>query len=439
MRVILLTTAMMLTSGFAHAASKNDELRANAALRELHKLAIASAQFETAGKDDDRLGCRSAYASLQEAAHDALTDMHQMSFAPIVATSDVSRLLRVGDLAQGACPDSVAISMHAFLMIAGQAIVNLRTDYAISDADWYMVNTRGEIEAGNPLRYAQSLKDQNYSWVDVRPKGTFFVGVSDWKAEMASHEVDDPAIENSGNNLKAIEVGYRKNSGDGNTDVYFYRTKDEALAATLAMKQQAENGARVAVELKAFNAKLSPTFTSLPYVIASHDTGFKLTYAVCKPAGKDAKGQNTCHPDDSHDWSDSRTALYRWFGNINGCEDAAARLNTEHPGDVRVNPDDAFTAYCVPASNVNGRTLKGYKMVFALTPLNAESNDNIYADLRDYGSKAASVFKTFNACYDAMDAAYSKAMKDIGADENGTLLSDKTKTIDLTATCVRVY
>jgi hypothetical protein len=66
------------------------------------------------------------------------------------------------------------------------------------------------------------------------------------------------------------------------------------------------------------------------------------------------------------------------------------------------------------------------------------------------------VFKTFNACYDAVDAAYSKAMKDLGADENGTLLSDKpslspdsvtkelsdlinTKSINLTATCVRVY
>jgi hypothetical protein len=30
-------------------------------------------------------------------------------------------------------------------------------------------------------------------------------------------------------------------------------------------------------------------------------------------------------------------------------------------------------------------------------------------------------------------------MKDLGADENGTLLSDNTKSIGLTATCVRVY
>ena len=94
---------------------------------------------------------------------------------------------------------------------------------------------------------------------------------------------------------------------------------------------------------------------------------------------------------------------------------------------------------CVPVSKVSGRTQKGYKMDFALTPPNAESDDTIYADLRDHASQAASVFKTFNACYDAVDAAYSKAMKDLGADEDGNLLSDKTKSIELTATCVRVY
>ena len=49
------------------------------------------------------------------------------------------------------------------------------------------------------------------------------------------------------------------------------------------------------------------------------------------------------------------------------------------------------------------------------------------------------MFKTFNACYDAVDPAYSKAMEDLGADEKGPLLSDNTKSINLTATCVRVY
>jgi hypothetical protein len=441
MRYILLTTAMMLalTGGFAHAASTNDEVFANAALRELHKLVIAVAQSERAAKDNDRIGCRDAYDNLQKAAHEALTNMHQMSFAPIGALEDVSHLLRVSNLTQNGCPDDAVIRLGNLPLIAGQAIVGLRTDYAIGDADWYMVNTSGDVEAKNPLRYAQSLSDQNYSWVHVRPRGMFIFGVSDWKAEMASHEVGDPAIENSGNNLKIIEVDYRKNSGDDITYVSFYRTKEDAQAAAQASKARTESDAKAAAELKASNAKWSQKFTSLPYMVASHDAGFKLAYAVCKPAGKDAKGFDTCNDDGSHDWSDSRTVPYRWFSNISGCDDAAVKLNTEHPADINVNPDDAFRTYCVPASKASGRTLKGYKMAFALNAPDAESDDNIYADLRDRGSQTASVFKTFNACYDALDAAYSKAMKDLGADEKGHLLSDNKKIIDLTATCVRVY
>ena len=57
-----------------------------------------------------------------------------------------------------------------------------------------------------------------------------FMVVTDWKAEMASREVGDPSIENSGNNLKAVEVDYRKNSDDSNTMVYCYRTKEDAQA-----------------------------------------------------------------------------------------------------------------------------------------------------------------------------------------------------------------
>jgi hypothetical protein len=317
--------------------------------------------------------------------------------------------------------------------------MSLRWDYAVGDRDWYMINASSEVEAKNPLRHAQSFKDQNYAWVDVRPKGMIWMVESNWKAEMSSHEVGDPAIENSGDNLKTIEVGYRKNSGDDITYVYFYRTKEDAQAAAQASKARTESDAKAAAELKASNAKWSQKLTALPYMIAIHDAGFKLAYAVCKPAGKDAKGFNRCNDDDSHDWSDTRTVPYRWFSDIKGCEDAAVRLNTEHPADVKVNPDDAFTTSCVPASKASGRTLKGYKMVFALTPPDAESDDNIYADLRDHGSQTASVFKTFNACYDALDAAYSKAMKDLGADEKGHLLSDNKKIIDLTATCVRVY
>jgi hypothetical protein len=238
-------------------------------------------------------------------------------------------------------------------------------------------------------------------------------------------------------NLKAVEVGYRKNSADDNTRVYFYRSREEAQAAALAAKKRVEDDAKAAAEMKSSNAMWSQKLISLPYVIASHDAGFKLVYAVCRPAGKNAKGQNICRDDDSRDWSDSRTVPYRWFSNINGCEDAAIRLNTEHP--VVMESNDAFTTTCVPASEVRGRNLKGYKIVLALAAPGTGSDDSIYAELRDRGSQTASVFKTFNACYDAVDGAYSKAMKDLGADEKGNLLSDNTKSIDLTATCVRVY
>jgi hypothetical protein len=233
MRDILLTTATMfvLTAGFARAASTNDEMFANAALRELHNLAVASAQSEQAAKDSDGIGCRDAYEGMEKAAHQALTNMHQMSFAPIDALNRVSSLLRVSNLAPNGCPHEDVMKMAPLPMLAGQAIIALRTDYSIGDAEWYMVNPSGDVEAKNPLRYAQSLNNQSYSWVDVRPKGVTFMVVTDWKAEMASHEVDDLSIENSGNNLKIVEVGYRKNSGDDNAYVYFYRTKENAPAS----------------------------------------------------------------------------------------------------------------------------------------------------------------------------------------------------------------
>jgi hypothetical protein len=78
-------------------------------------------------------------------------------------------------------------------------------------------------------------------------------------------------------------------------------------------------------------------------------------------------------------------------------------------------------------------------MIFALTAPEAVNDAHVYADLRDRGSQTATVFKTYDACYSTMDATYSDALKELGADEDGNLLSDKTKSIDLTATCVRVY
>jgi hypothetical protein len=440
MRAIFLTTVVMifaLIGKVALAASTNDEMFANAALRELHNVAIASADAQRAAKDSDRLGCREAYDDLQKAAHDALTDMHRMSFVPIDALAHVSGLLRVSELSQGGCPDEDVMRMAPWLMLAGQAIFGLRVDYAIGDADWYLANSSGEVEVKNPLRYVQSLKDQNYSWVDVRPKGMFVIGVSDWKAEMASRNIADPAIENSGKNLKAIEVGYRKNSTDKNTELYFYRKREEAQTASLASKAKAESDAKDTAELNEFNAKLKHKFTTLPYLSADRETGFKLTYAVCRPAGKNEKGENTCHEDDRRDWSDGRKVPYRWFNNLQICQDHAANLFAEHPADVQVGPEDSFVSDCVPASKAVGQTLKGYKLVFALTPIEAEAEDNIYADLGDNGSQR--LFKTFTGCFNAMDAAYAKTMKDLGGDEDGRLLGDDTKSIDLIATCARVY
>jgi hypothetical protein len=256
----------------------------------MHNLAVASAQSEGAAKDSDDIGCRDAYERMQKVAHEALTNMHYMSFAPINAIATVSSLLRLSHLASNECAEVVTdthmlpMITGTLPMIAGRAIMSLRYDYAIGDGDWYWINASGDIEAKNPLRYAQSLKDQNYTWVSVRPKAMIFTVESDWKAEMASHEVDDPSIQNSGNNLKAIEVDYRKNPDDNNTTVYFYRAKQDALAATQAAKQQADDDSKTAAELKASKAAWSQKLVSLRYMIANHDVGFKLVYAVCKPA-----------------------------------------------------------------------------------------------------------------------------------------------------------
>lgn len=409
-------------------ASTNDEMFANAALRELHNLAAASAQSEQAAKDSDDLGCRDANKSIQEAAHEALKDMHYMSFAPFGAIEDVSTLLRLSHLTPpNGCSDVSETGAHLLPMIAGQAIMALRYDYAIGDGDWYAVNASGDLKAKNPLRYAQSLKDQSYSWVNVRPKDMLLIVESDWKAEMASHQVDDPSIENSGKDLKAVEVDYRRNSGDGNTMVYFHRTKEDALAAAQPIKQQVEN-----------DVQWSQKLTSLPYMMANHDVGFKLVYAVCRP-GKNTKGENTCDEDSSHDWSDNRSVPYHWFSDIRGCEQAQLSISAKHPGDVKVAGDDALDSACVPASKMSGVILRGYKMVLALSAPGATYDDNAYADLRESGSQTAALFKPFKACYGAMDSIYSKLSKDLGVDEDGNLLSDNTKSIRLTAICTRVY
>jgi len=92
-----------------------------------------------------------------------------------------------------------------------------------------------------------------------------------------------------------------------------------------------------------------------------------------------------------------------------------------------------------PPQKPTGRFVKGYKMSFALNAPGADADDYIYTDLRDNGAKTVRVFKTFNECYSAMDSVYPKTKTDLGVDNDGNLLSDKTMSINISANCVRVY
>ncbi len=78
-------------------------------------------------------------------------------------------------------------------------------------------------------------------------------------------------------------------------------------------------------------------------------------------------------------------------------------------------------------------------MVFAIWVPESPSDDASYASLRKSGSQTATVFKTFDACYATMYTTYLKTMNDVGADEHGFFLSDKSKSLGILATCVRVY
>jgi len=428
--VLAAAAAVVLSHSVSYAASMNDEIFGTAALRELHNLAIASAKSERAAKDADRLGCLEASDQIHRAAHEALTDMHSLSFAPFTALDSVTRVLRTIDLSPNGCIDDFIVRTDVLPMIAGQAIFGLRIAYAIGNDDWYQVNSDGNVEAKNPLRYAQSLIEQRYSWVDVRPKDMVIVGVLDWKAEMASRDAADPAIDNSGINLKSIEVDYRKTSADDNSFVYFYRTRELAESAGNETKEAAKHSTKDALALKLSIAKWNQKITSLPYMVANKDTGFKLVYAACKPDGKNADGVTMCKDDGSHDWSDDRSVPYHWFADRGACEDAGLKLNLSHPSDVNVGDDDSFTTSCVPAPKVSGRNLKGYKMMFALTPPEGGNESNIYVDWSNDRKPNANVFTNFNACYDAMDSVYSNAAKDLDVDTENT---------NFIANCVRVY
>lgn len=206
--------------------SDPDEELGNSALIYLHKLAYFTANYQEATKDDDQFGCYHSYKNIQKMAHKALVKMNLMSFPPRDAVQDVSKILHISQLTPNQCSNKIYAQIE--FMISGESIVALRYDYAIGGRKWYKLTRENKIEAENPLEYARSLKDKNYSWVSVRPKGMIFMIETDWKAEAASSQIDDPAIENSGNNLKAVEVDYRRVNESSTKSVYFYRTKAEA-------------------------------------------------------------------------------------------------------------------------------------------------------------------------------------------------------------------
>jgi hypothetical protein len=228
---------------FSKQQTADDQSNADAALQELHTLGYYVAKYDRAAKQDDDYGCRSAYENIPKTAHDALEDMNRMSFTPVSAVDSVSTLFRLGNTVANGCDKQVAVGLQGLDFAVSQAIAGLRSDFAIGSGDWYGVNTDGAVEAKNPLKYAQSLKDAGYSWVSVRPFGAGIIGVPDWKKELASTKVDDPTIDDSGSNLKAAEVDYRKNSGDNNTVIPFYRTREEAQAQ--AQKVTAKSDATV--------------------------------------------------------------------------------------------------------------------------------------------------------------------------------------------------
>jgi hypothetical protein len=415
----------------------NDEVFANAALRELHNLAVASVKLAQATKDGDDLGCKYANESMEEAAHKALENMHYMSFAPVDAVEAVSRLLRLAPSTQpsGCYADSGA---NLVPLTAGQAIMALRWDYAIGDEDWYVIETNGDITGKNPLRYSQSLKDQNYSWISTRPKNMVFIVESDWKSEMESDQVADSSLENSGNSVQAIEVDYRKASNDETTEVYFYRTKDGAVAAAQEQKKRADDHAQAEAERKAAESDWKKKLELAPFLVANRDVGFKLIYGICKSA-YDLNGKAKCVDIKTEDWSDDPRLPYKWFSDIDQCNDALKTLFLKHAFDVKNGSGDFFTRDCLPAPKASRKAARGYQMVFTLSAPAPISDRLSYENFRESASGSATLFKSFNDCRSKIDDAYSTVEKYLKVDEDGKFLSDKTKSITGIAYCVPVY
>jgi hypothetical protein len=93
----------------------------------------------------------------------------------------------------------------------------------------------------------------------------------------------------------------------------------------------------------------------------------------------------------------------------------------------------------VPSPKTNGRSPKGYTIMFTLIAPGAMEDDALYATFSERDSKTATVFTKFTSCSEAIDPARTTMLTDLGADKNGSLLSDKTISLGLWATCVRTY
>ena len=427
--MLLVGLAFILSSNAF--ASDDDETFANSALSYLHEAARAAARHEQAAKDSDSIGCREALDDLQKSAHEALMNMHHMSFVPIDALDSVAALLRVADLSNGSCPTG-----SFEVMVAGQAIVGLRTDYTIGTADWFTANPDGTIKATNPLTFAQSMTDSNYSWVSVKAKKQMIV-VADWNTELGSNNVTDSTLANDGAEIKAIEVDYRKNSGDENTYVYFYRTQQDALAEIQVAKQKSEDDAKEQMAGDVSRAKWRDKLLALSYVIGNTDSGYKLSFINCTDVGQNSDGQNICEDQGSYDWSDNPKYPYHWFDKFTDCNNADSELGAKPPsGKI---PAQNFTHTCLPSARPSKKVAKGYKIILSLTAPGTFTDDTIYSEFRSPGHNAPIIFSTFKECSTAADAAYKTALQDLGADADGKLKSDETQTIDLMATCSRQY
>lgn len=422
----------------AHARTASDATWGNTALGSLHRLAYAAAQYEQATKDSDQIGCRDAYRDMQKLAHSALVDMHSMSFAPDDAIERVSRLLRLTQLTPYRCSNEIAA--QAQFVVAGAAIVALRYDYAIGDQDWYTAAKDGAIRARNPLRYAESLKNDDYYWVGVQPKGIPFVAEVDWNAELASSAVNDPSIQDSGRSLKVVEVDYRRSSDDSITEVDFYRTKEAATSAMHRKMRRAEAETKAKAARKASEARWRKKLASLPYLIRDHDRGFKLVYDICRETDKKAAdGSGYCTEIGSHDWSPKPSSSYQWFSSWRSCSNAEIAFSQKKASEIKTAPGELVSSECMPAPRPGRHVMQGYKIVYVLLAPGASYGHATYAEFRETGSDDARVFKTFRKCYDKAMSVYTKALKDLGVDKDGNVVGNTTKSVEFTGDCVRSY